>query len=86
LVPVVTPKPKVLAPKGQGFLTVGVTSGWANIVLAGRALGPTPIFRQVVPAGKHTLVATRSDGKRKTKTVVIKPNQEVKLSLDWAEP
>jgi hypothetical protein len=74
---------KPVVPAATGWITVGLVSGWAKISVGGRSLGPTPIFRHELPAGKHTLVATRPDGQRKTQVVIIEANKERKLSLDW---
>jgi len=70
-------------PQGRGWITVGVDSGWAEVFVDGRSLGATPIFRQSLQAGRHTVVATRPDGQRKTQVITIEAGKERKLSLEW---
>ncbi len=91
--PAPEPKPKPIAPvarpspppKGRGWLTVGVASGWANIQVDGKDLGPTPIFRLEIAAGRHVVTATRKDGVQTVQTLIIEPRKEKKLSIQWNE-
>jgi hypothetical protein len=44
---------------------------FATIHLDGTRLGPTPIIKHKLSAGKHTIRATLPDGRKQTRTVRI---------------
>jgi hypothetical protein len=57
--------------------------GWARVSIDRRDLGPTPIFRAVLPAGEHVVVATLPDGAQQSHTVTIAADKASMLVLEW---
>lgn len=71
---------KALEP---GFLTVNVQPGWGDVLLDGRAVGQTPLYRFSVPAGAHEVEAVRKDGVRRRRRLSITPRHEAKVVFRW---
>ncbi len=66
-----------------GWVTVDSRPTWARIVIDGKDLGPTPVYRHRVAAGRHLVEAVRNDGAKQRRTVKIADGREEKLVLDW---
>ena len=64
--------------RSSGFLSV-MTVPWCNVFIGERRLGTTPIFRQVLPVGRHT-VTLRSPNRAPKRTVVtVRANEETRI-------
>lgn len=66
-----------------GWLTLSVEPGWARVLLDGKAIGETPLFRYRTPAGKHRVELVAPDGRRMSREVVVKPGAEARLVFRW---
>ena len=83
----VEPMPvKSVVSERPGWLTVGMQGGWARIQIDATDAGPTPVFRFPLAPGRHTIVATRKDGRAQTHVVTVRPENETTLGLEWNEP
>ena len=67
-----------------GFLTVN-SFPFAQVTIAGRTY-TTPETRIPLAAGRHTLHATRSDGREQDVAFEIEPGRERRLVLQWGGP
>ncbi len=67
----------------NGTLVVRVRP-WADVAVGTRKLGTTPIDPTVLPAGSYTIKFTHED-KVKTRSVTIKPGQQLVVTLDMRE-
>ena len=68
--------PAEVKPAGKGLLRLNTKPVWANVKIDGRSTGKrTPLINYELPAGKHTLVLEAADGRRKTVTIEIRPDQ-----------
>lgn len=74
-----TVKPKHARP--LGWLTAGTRRGWAQVIVDGKDLGPTPLFHHPLPPGRHHLESVRPDGTRKNRVVTVLSNEEVKIAI-----
>lgn len=68
---------------GMGWLTVDAKPSWGEVRLNGEAIGPTPVYRKQVKAGRHRLEVVRADGARRAYTVVIKADQSRTVVVRW---
>jgi serine/threonine-protein kinase len=68
-------------PRRTGRVKVNVIP-WADVAIAGRRLGRTPVDADV-PEGRHRLVLHNPDlGKRASRTVVVRPGETL-LVTEW---
>ena len=77
------PAPVAAAPTAAepSFLTVG-TRPWTTVVLDGKSLGSTPLYKVSIPAGRHTLLLHNDDeGIRQTSVIDVRPGETKKLDL-----
>jgi hypothetical protein len=47
-------------------------------------LGPTELWRIPIKAGRYTLHAETSDGRTQDRPIVVEPDKETKIRLDWS--
>jgi serine/threonine protein kinase len=73
---------KMSAP---GWISVDSRPEWAQVFLNGQEVGPTPVFRHRVLAGKFRVEAKTADGRSQTRTVVLKAGAEEKLVFQWPQ-
>ncbi len=66
-----------------GWVTVDSRPTWARILIDGNDLGPTPVYRHRVAAGRHTVEAVRNDGAKQRRVIKVSDGREEKLVLDW---
>ncbi|HEX3762434.1 MAG TPA: serine/threonine-protein kinase [Kofleriaceae bacterium] len=89
--PVATPaaprhKPRRTAETAAtGMLTID-SQPFAEIHLGNRDLGPTPLWRIPLPAGRHEFRATTADGRHQDIEFRITPGRERKVMIDWSRP
>jgi serine/threonine-protein kinase len=71
-------------PAGEkGYLSLD-SSPWANVFFAGKALGPTPLVRVPMPAGRHVLTLENPETGRSTAYVVdIHAGQGTSRFIGW---
>ncbi|MBK7862435.1 MAG: serine/threonine protein kinase [Archangiaceae bacterium] len=81
--PGVKPKARAKPAVASGFVTVEVRPGWAQISLNGEAVGPSPVYRRQVNAGRLTVEGVRADGSRQKRTVEVVPQREAIVVLQW---
>ncbi len=74
---------KTRSPRREGWLSVGVPGGWANVSVDGKLVGPTPLFRHALEEGRHTVLAVRRDGVRSEQVVQIEAGQERRVAIEW---
>lgn len=73
------PEPPIVAPGGQGYLSVS-TIPWSAVHVDGKPRGNTPLVRLQLSAGRHTvLMENRDQGVRRKKTVTIRAGEHVRL-------
>ena len=70
-----TPAIEPPKPEGFGFLTVGARP-YAIVRVDGRNIGPTPILRRRIPAGKHTVELVRPNDS------TVRYRQKIDLTKD----
>lgn len=77
------PSPAVKkAPAEIGYLTLEALP-WAEVEVAGKSIGQTPLHRVALPAGKVQLVFKNPETtKRKSRTLEIRPGKESRLMVD----
>ncbi len=74
-------KPAVASPvKAKGTLTL-ITEPWSTVFLGGRELGITPVVKQELPAGRHTLRLVGPDKKAVSLPVQISAGEETKVRV-----
>ncbi|MBK7862447.1 MAG: serine/threonine protein kinase [Archangiaceae bacterium] len=73
------------AAGGEGWLTVGVKPGWGTVEIDGATVGPSPLFRHSLGAGRHTVVVTRHDGQKQSRVVQIEDGKEQRIAVEWPE-
>lgn len=73
------PAPEVVG--GEGLLTLR-SDPWCDVYVDGRKIGPTPLYRAPVPAGRRTIVL-RNDaaGAQRTLSLDVPPGKEVKRAI-----
>ena len=59
---------------------------WSNLWLDDRPLGHTPRLRIAVAAGRHPVRLPSASGDERTRIVEIRPAQESRLTVLFAEP
>ena len=71
-------------PHGAGRLLVTASPGWCQLVVDGKALGPTPVTGIDLPSGPHQLRCEAPSGKIKATSVTIQEGttSRIKLALD----
>jgi serine/threonine-protein kinase len=68
------PKPPVVIPKPTGppgFITIDTSSGYAVIFIDGKRYGETPLVRQSLPPGKHSVRAVSPSGTVRNVSITI---------------
>jgi serine/threonine-protein kinase len=65
-------------PAGPGHLSVNA-SPWARVLLDGRMIGTTPLFRREVPSGWHELTLVGANGRSFTRRVRVRAGEHVRL-------
>jgi hypothetical protein len=68
--------------KGSGWVSVGVSKGWATVTIDGKAAGETPLYRVKLAAGTHTVKAVAHDGKTWTRKIRVNANREAKVIFE----
>jgi serine/threonine-protein kinase len=59
-------------PSGPpGFITIDSTPVYATIYIDGKKYGETPLVKQELPPGKHTVRAVSPSGAKRTLTITI---------------
>ena len=80
------PRPRRPASTGgRAWLTVVTRSGsrelWANIYLDGKTIGRSLLYRRVVPAGSHLIVAKKAGYRSARKKIILRRGQEMRVIL-----
>jgi serine/threonine-protein kinase len=79
------PKKRRARHRGTGWLSINATP-WAIVYLDGKRLGLTPMFRRVVPAGRHRLELRNPDRKLVRKLwIVVKKGEELRRAIRLEE-
>jgi hypothetical protein len=73
-------------PAREGWLTVDVRPGWAEVWVDGTRRGETPVFRLVLAQGPHELELVRRSGLRKKQRVLVAAGQVKKVIVSWPDP
>lgn len=71
-------------PRGAGRLLVSATSGWCQLAVDGKILGPTPVAGIDLPSGAHALRCEAPGGRVKTATVTIQEGATSRIKLALA--
>jgi hypothetical protein len=69
----------------HAFLTVDVKP-WARVIVDGRAVGTTPLFRHRVSLGSHRVLLVGPGGERVAARFDAADDETVKLALSFATP
>ena len=86
-----TEAPKIPAPPSvearpavaPGFLSLD-SAPWSNVSLGSRPLGSTPLIRQALPPGRHTLTLTNPElGTSTTYVVEIRSGTTLSRFVGW---
>ncbi len=81
--PPVHAPPPAPEPDGDGKLRI-IVEPWGTVTIDGRLIGDTPFPVQTLPAGKHTILIENARlGKKVSKPVTVRANQEVSLHHDF---
>ena len=72
---------KVQIPLPEGSLSINATP-WAEVTLDGRALGETPIANVTARAGSHELVFKHPQHGELKQTVVVKPGELGRVTVN----
>ncbi|MFH1808316.1 MAG: PEGA domain-containing protein [Pseudomonadota bacterium] len=76
---VTTPTPAI--ETGNGFLSVRTTP-WTKVFIDGKPYGSTPLYKEELPAGRHTVkLVNESAGIDNTRKVTIQPGKTEKLDV-----
>ncbi len=70
-------------PGGRGFITVDAQPTYGHVFVDGKDIGPTPVYRHVLPAGSHVVEVVRDDGVKKRQSVNIKADDESAVRVNW---
>lgn len=69
--------------QGAGWVTVDARPTWGKVLVDGREVGVTPLFRHSLASGKHTIVVVRDDGRSKKQVVTVRAGEERRVLIQW---
>lgn len=82
-----SPKPPPKKPRptiaATGLVTVQVKPTWARVLVDGKDLGPSPVFRHKVNVGRVLVEGVRPDGTRRKRFAEVRRDQESIVILEW---
>ena len=75
---------KISVPIPDGTLSVNATP-WAEVLVDGNPIGQTPVGNLPMSAGTHELVFRNPKFAEKKQTVVVRPGQPARVTLDMTK-
>ena len=72
---------RVILEKADGKLAIASNPAGVNITISGRYYGQTPLSVALAPATDYQLVATRAGYQKYTRSLSVKPNEDLSLNV-----